>query len=422
MTHELIESLENATLSVHEYLELINSIIAPVRVSVSGEVTDLKVLRDWVFFSLKDPDEGEVLRAGLHAGVYRRIGVEVEEGMAVRIHGYGKVSPKSGNFGFWVQEIEPVGEGALRRAYELLVAKLREEGLFARKRPLPSCISHVGVISSRNGVVLQDLQQNLTKRGIRIDFMHSGVEGAQSASELVRAIEYFSQVKDVPQVLILIRGGGSLESLQGFNNEAVARALHAAPMPVLVGIGHDVDAPIATMVADASASTPTAVAQVVNSTWDEVVEGVRTASYALSYALEQRLARTTHDVLVAGERMRGALGRVLGNFRDLVQRLRYAYRTCEQSIRAGEREVLHYSHSLDTLFSRRLNVLAKDVQRQEHMLAVYSPLKALSRGYSLVYTKSGSLVRSTKSVEEGDALTVRLVDGTLDTTIKKKGH
>lgn len=417
MSNELLDALENTTLSVGEYLELINSLIAPVRVSVAGEVTDLKVLRDWVFFSLKDPEGGELLRAGLHAGVYRRIGVLVEEGMAVRVHGYGKVSSKSGNFGFWVQEIEPVGEGALRRAYELLVAKLREEGLFTRKRPLPSCVAHIGVISSRDGVVLQDLRNNLARRGIRIDFLHSSVEGAQCASDLVSAIEHFSQSKDAPEVLILIRGGGSLESLQGFNNEAVARALHAAPMPVLVGIGHDVDAPIATMVADASVSTPTAVAQVVNSTWDDVVEGVRTASYTLLHVLERGIQRTRHDVLVAGERMHGALSRVLSNFKDLEQRLRYAYRSCEQRIRTGRLELVRCAHTLDTLFARRVQTHSDDVDRHERTLVAYSPLRALSRGYSLVYSAKGTLVRHAKDVQEGESLTVRLSDGTLDTAV-----
>ena len=129
--------------------------------SVEGEVTDLKILPQWTFFALKDADTGALLRCGLHSGVYRRIGVNLEEGMAVKVEGYGKIAEKSGNFGFWVLQIEPLGEGALRARSNLLVKKLTEEGLFTRKRESSNFISHIGVISSKNGVVLQDLQERI---------------------------------------------------------------------------------------------------------------------------------------------------------------------------------------------------------------------------------------------------------------------
>ena len=159
MAHPILEQISDKVLKVGEYLEILNQLISPLRVSVEGEVTDLKILPQWTFFALKDAETGALLRCGLHSGVYRRIGVNLEEGMAIKIEGYGKVAEKSGNFGFWVSAIEPVGAGALKRAYELLLKKLQEEGLFTRKRELPTCISHIGVISSRNGVVLQDLQE-----------------------------------------------------------------------------------------------------------------------------------------------------------------------------------------------------------------------------------------------------------------------
>lgn len=416
MAHALLETLTERTFSVPEYLDLVNELIAPLKVSVEGEVTDLKILREWVFFSLKDADTGSLLRCGLHAQGYRRLGVSVEEGMQVKVLGYGKLSPKTGNFGFWVSHIEPLGEGALRRAYELLLAKLKEEGLFARKRALPVCVRHIGVISSRDGVVLQDLRNNLPALGIRIDFVHSSVEGAASALSLTKAIEYFCQNKNPPELLILIRGGGSLESLQGFNNETVVRALFAAPMPVLVGIGHDVDAPIATFVADVSASTPTAVAHVIAGSWAPLTDQVPQLTNTILSFFRLGLQRTEHRAALALRSIQSALSAVLGRFRrydDLLASVRRSLPRRIQELRAKSDDVyrrvrLHYTGRL-----QRALVVSMDYER---LLAAHDPVRALARGYSIVRGPRG-LVRHAKDVRVGDQLSTTVSDGTITSQV-----
>lgn len=417
MTHQLIDELAEKVLTVPEYLNLINDLIAPLTVAIEGEVTDLKILPQWVFFSLKDAETGALLNAGLHAGVYKKLGVNLEEGMHVKIGGYGKIQQKSGRFGFWVSSIAPVGEGALRRAYELLLTKLKEEGLFARKRDLPNFISHIGVVSSRNGVVLQDLQRNLRQCGIQIDFMHAGVEGAGSAGELLSAIEHLSNSTHPPDVLVLIRGGGSMESLQGFNNEAVCRALFRAPMPVLVGIGHDVDAPIATMVADWSASTPTAVAHTINQSWDELVYGLPQLEQTLLHATRRRIASLQHQAAVLTQGITAAMHRFLARITTLEQ----SVRTWALLVRQRTETVHHCVVSEEERFVARLRSAVEGVRSRisayERVLLIGDPERQLARGYAMLSTTGGRIVKKTGDVQKGDVLNVRMQDGTIDTTV-----
>jgi exodeoxyribonuclease VII large subunit len=420
MSHPLLEQLDERTLTVAEYLELINGLITPIRVSVEGEVTDLKVLPQWTFFALKDAETGALLRCGLHSGVYRRIGVNLEEGMAVKVEGYGKIAEKSGNFGFWVSRIEPIGEGALRRAYELLLKKLQEEGLFTRKRELPQFISHIGVISSKNGVVLQDLRKNLRPLGIRIDFVHSGVEGADSAKEILRSIEFFSKPKNMPEVLVLIRGGGSLESLQGFNNEAVVRALYASPVPVLVGIGHDVDAPIATLVADWSASTPTAVAHVINDSWRPITERMPRLAQTIAHRFTRGLSDIQHKADASLRAMRHACTQVVARFHAYEATLTHALRRVPSRLMQTLKTAEVLESTMRTYISRRIETLKARIESSERLLTASDPERVLARGYGLVYNPEGRLVRRVEDVNEGDTLTTRLAKGTVWSAVTKK--
>ncbi len=420
MPQELVEHIKEKVFSVEEYLELVNELLAPLKVSVEGEITDLKILPQWVFFSLKDIESGSVLRCGLHAGAYRRLGVNVEEGMSVKVFGYSKISPRTGNFGFWVSKIEPVGEGALKKAYELLVKKLESEGLFKRKRELPKFISHIGVVSSKNGVVVQDLMQNLKPLGIKIDFIHSGVEGADSANEILRAIEHFSKMKDTPQVLVLIRGGGSLESLQGFNNEAVVRAIFATPMPVLVGIGHDVDAPIATMVADWSASTPTAVAHVINDSWDPITKDVPEYVNVITTKFVQRVREIEHRSELVLKSMHHAVSYLLERFKVYENVLLLARKRISNKIEDIKEKSDVILEKIIFGMNSSLHTLARRVSDYNRILVLSDPRQVLKRGYSIVYSENGKLVRTTEEVNVGDTLKTQLSDGTIESVVNKK--
>lgn len=364
---------EEIVLSVSEYVERLNVALGAEAGFVQGEVIGFKQSIQWIFFTLKDSESEAVLSCGLLAHEYKRFGVLVEDGMLIKIYGNPRITPKSGRFGVWVKSIEPVGEGSLKKAYELLVKKLTAEGLFVRKRPLPEFISRIGVISSRDGVVLQDLRKNLARLGMSLKFVHAPVEGAGAAPGILRAIDYFSRNSHDYDVVVIIRGGGSLESLRSFNNEEVARSLFGLPIAVIAGIGHDVDVPIAALVADAEGSTPTAVAHIINATWSPLMVGLS--------KLERELARGMQNIIY-----------------DINKHITFL-----------EREIIR---SLDGAMYRTNQLMA----RAESIFAIADPLRNLRLGYSIT-TTGGKVVKRKGDVKMGETLETRVADGVIKSQV-----
>jgi exodeoxyribonuclease VII large subunit len=258
-------------LTVGQFLDSVNYLLSTGRPLVSGEISELKITDKWASFSLQDKEERAILKCVMGIWEFRRIGLELEDGMEVKVGGTPRLTKSYGSFALWVTSIEPVGEGSLKKAYQLLLKKLELEGLFARKRELSEYITNVGVISSKDGVVIHDFLKNLKPLNIKINFLNTRVEGKDAVEQLTNAVGWFNKKMPDLDAIVIIRGGGSLESMQAFNNEIVCREIFASKIPVITGIGHDVDVPIACMVADVSVSTPTAVANLINSTWDSLV-------------------------------------------------------------------------------------------------------------------------------------------------------
>ena len=399
----------NIVLSVSEYLERLNVALSGEAGFVEGEVIGFKESSQWVFFSLQDtgdearqgsagslPRQGAVLSCGLLAHEYLRIGVRVEDGMKVKIFGNPRITPKSGRFGMWVKSIEPVGEGSLKKAYELLLKKLKNEGLFERKRELPEFITRIGVISSREGVVLQDLRNNLRNLGIKISFVHAQVEGVDAVPGLLRALQYFAKnYYNDYDCVVIIRGGGSLESLQAFNNEEVARAIYAMPVPVIAGIGHDVDVPIAALVADVEASTPTAVAHIINSTWDSLALGLPIIIREIENSMDFALHRSKENIIRRFSQMTGFIEKLKTNYERLIA-------TFKRGIAR-----------IDNEFAR----IRESISRISKLLDLANPLRNLSLGYSISTNSQGKVLRSVKRIKKGEIIETRLSDGKIESEV-----
>ncbi|HEY4518182.1 MAG TPA: exodeoxyribonuclease VII large subunit, partial [Candidatus Paceibacterota bacterium] len=308
-----------------------------------------------------------------------------------------RVSKGWGSLGLWVESIEPVGEGSLKKAYELLVKKLTAEGLFARKRGLPEFISRIGVISSRDGVVLQDLRKNLAKLGMSIKFVHTQVEGAGAVPGILRALDYFHQSTSDFDVLVVIRGGGSLESLQAFNNEEVARALFSLPIPVIAGIGHDVDVPIAALVADAEGSTPTAVAHIINDTWSALVVGLPQLERDLERGMQNLISGIKQKVALLEQKMFSYFTRIFRSFDQMLARL---------------------SRGTNAI-GVRLKLIREQIGRAEGLFAIADPMRNLRLGYSITMV-GGKVVKKRGDVNMGDTLETRFSDGSIETKVTKK--
>src|SRR3989338_9142975 len=234
---------------VADYLDLLNHAlfehIPSADLLIEGEVSDFRVTQQkWVSFDLKDEEAEAVLKCFMTVW---QMGVPIENGMRVRVNGFPKVYERFGTLKLNVQRVEPVGEGALKRAYELLKKKLEEEGVFdlSRKRGLPRFPERVGLITSRDAAAFGDFLRIMNNRwgGVEIDFVPVHVQGRQAVPEILQAFLFFNGLPESerPEVLVLTRGGGGLEDLHAFNDEQVVREVFLSKIPVVVGVGHERD-------------------------------------------------------------------------------------------------------------------------------------------------------------------------------------
>lgn len=268
--------MENIRLSVSDFIAVTNQTLeyAYPSVEVEGEVASFKVNQGkFVFFDIKD--------AGGSVGCFMtvwQLRVPIEDGMKVIVTATPKLT-QWGKFSLTVRAVRPSGEGALKKSFEILKAKLDQEGLFApeRKRVLPTIPKHVGVISSTQAAGYADFVKILDDRwgGLRVDVAHVQVQGMDAPDQIIRALNYFNGRDELPEVIVIIRGGGSADDLSAFNDEQLVRAIAASRVPTLVGVGHEVDESLADLAADVRASTPSNAAQMLVPDRNEVIRAVQ---------------------------------------------------------------------------------------------------------------------------------------------------
>jgi exodeoxyribonuclease VII large subunit len=416
------------------------------RIWVEGEISNLARPRSGhIYFSLKD-DRCQ-LRCAMFRMHNRRIDFTPEDGMQVLAQGRISLYPERGDYQLIVQFLEEAGAGALRRAFEALKQRLAGEGLFdeAHKRPLPSLPRQIGVVTSPTGAALRDILSILARRfpAIPVLIYPVPVQGAGAAPEIARMLDVASNRGEC-DVLILARGGGSLEDLWAFNEENVARAIRRSRVPVVTGVGHEVDVTIADFAADRRAATPSAAAELVSpqvSEWRQQLEGgvrrlgrharrrladerrllnalarrlvhPRRRLFDLSQGLDALLARLARAARLAGVTRRARLSAVDARLRQrdpsqVLNGYRATWRQLSQR--------LHQASGRDLV--QRRSRLAGIVRA----LQAVGPVGTLDRGYAIVTrTVDGKLVRRTEQVRVGDDIDTRLAHGKLRSRITRQ--
>ena len=262
--------------SVSDFIAVVNQTLeyAYPTVEVEGEVASFKVNQGkYVFFDIKDAG-GSI---GCFMSVWQ-LRVPIEDGMKVIVSAVPKLT-QWGKFSLTVKTIRPSGEGALKKSFELLKSKLETEGLFApeRKRRLPIVPQHVAVIASTQSAGYADFIKILNDRfgGLRVDVAHVQVQGTDAPDQIIRVINYFNQQESLPEVIVIIRGGGSADDLSSFNDEPLVRAIAGSRIPTLVGVGHEIDTSLSDLTADVSAATPSNAAQILVPDRMEIIRAVR---------------------------------------------------------------------------------------------------------------------------------------------------
>ena len=405
---------------------------------VEGEISNCRPAPSGhLYFTLKDAD------AQLPVVLFRRqallLRFKLADGLHVLVRGRVSVYAQRGQLQLVGETVEPVGAGSLQLAFEQLKEKLKAEGLFdsARKRPLPTFPRTVGIVTSPTGAVIRDFLNIVGRRhaGLNVVLYPAAVQGEQSIGEIEIAISNLNSSRLV-DVIVVARGGGSAEDLSAFNSERVARAIASSELPVVSAVGHETDFTIADFVADLRAPTPSAAAELITEAQHRIAERVSNQTTRLERAARFQIlqARQTLDS-VAIER---AERRISGNLRGMNQRLddlgfrmeatvTGLIRTRQRAVGELAADVLH--HEPRQMLARARERLAVSQTRIERSiernvrrasaridatgarLKSLSPLAVLERGYALVVSENGSVIRSVAQVADGDRVRTRLSDG-----------
>ena len=411
---------------------------------VSGEVSGFRgpnARSGHCYFEVKD--EGAAMSVIVWRGTAAKMGFQLRDGLTVQLTGKFDVYKASGKLSFVASRVEAAGEGLLRQQVAELARRLEREGLMAqeRKRRVPVFCSRVCVVTSLSGSVIEDVKRTLARRNplVEIDVVGCSVQGSEAPATIVRALATAASAR--PDAILLVRGGGSFEDLMCFNDESVARAVAACPVPVVTGIGHEPDTTIADMVADRRASTPTAAAESVAPAIDEVERQMLQRQVRLGRAMSAALDFRAQRVDALARLMSGAMDAGLSRRRMAVEAL--GARRCLtdplSSVRDREADLMQTEQRLHDAIPR---ALARDRETTERAAArllelaprllrpaestlarlaasldALSPLSVLARGYAIARDGAGHVVKDARALAVGDELTVLLGTGSVGASV-----
>ena len=389
-------------------------------VYVEGEISNFaKPSSGHWYFTLKD-DKSQ-LRCAMFRNRNQRIRFVPKNGVQIIARGKISLYEGRGEFQLIAEHMEEAGDGALRRAYEKLKADLLAEGLFseARQKPLPAMPRHVGIITSPSGAAVQDVLNIMRRRfpAISISILPVQVQGDISATQIADALEFANGYQENPfDIILLTRGGGSLEDLWSFNTEIVARAVHASKIPVVSAVGHESDVSISDFVADLRAPTPSAAAELITPDVNEWLARVNRLGGAINDRMATVLAGHYSDLGHIARRLRHPGHRL----QDLHQRL--------DDLESRLRNNLRYklgTVNLDEMYARMVTAMERTLERSQSKFQLHlqklntlNPLSTLERGYAIVSTPEGHIIKQANEVSPGNLVKARLAEGQITAEVR----
>ena len=414
------------------------------RVYLTGQVSNFRKRPTHQYFSLKD--DRAVIQATIWSGIYQKLGFDLEEGMKINVIGRVQVYEPSGSYSIIIEKAEPDGVGALAIQFEQLKKKLSEEGLFQErfKQAIPQFAKRIGVVTSRSGAVIQDIITTISRRfpGVEIVLYPTKVQGEGAAEEIARNIARANEREDL-DVLIIGRGGGSIEDLWAFNEEIVVRSIFESRLPIISSVGHETDVTLADFVADKRAATPTAAAELATP-----VTKLDLLTYLKNQ--EKRMATAVQNTLSKKkEALRGLSQSVIFRqperlYDGYLQRLDQLQLRLKQSVNSElirqEQRVLELVHRLEQLspinkvhrYQDRLLQFEKllrsqmavvydakvaEVKRLSEALLMLDTSRIVARGYAIV-KKEDAVVSSAKDLKKTDQVTLMMRDGQVELEVK----
>ena len=414
------------------------------RVYLTGQVSNFRKRPTHQYFSLKD--DHAVIQATIWSGIYQKLGFDLEEGMKINVIGRVQVYEPSGSYSIIIEKAEPDGVGALAIQFEQLKKKLTEEGLFQErfKQPLPQFAKRIGVVTSRSGAVIRDIITTVSRRfpGVDILLYPTKVQGDGAAEEIARNIARANQREDL-DVLIIGRGGGSIEDLWAFNEEIVVRAIFESRLPIISSVGHETDVTLADFVADRRAATPTAAAELATSvTKLDFLTHLQNQEKRMATAVQNVLSRKKEALKKCSQSVifrqperlyDGYLQRLDQLQLRLKQSLRTRISDNKQLLQARTHRLVQLSPvtkiqryqdrlgQLDKLLRSQMALVydakVAEVKRLSEALLMLDTSRIVARGYAIV-KKEESVVDSVESLKKKDQVTLLMRDGQVELEVK----
>lgn len=406
---------------VSEFNEFIDTYLQQAgEVVVEGEISEINISKNrWVYITLKD-EEASVQVFGV---IYKLTNArQLGQGELVRVYGKAGLYQKTGRFSLQADLVVPVGEGALQAMFNKLKEQLEKEGLFAtdRKRDILDFPENIGLITAKNSQAFKDFVKVSGERmgGIVINFYPVNVQGKDSVPSIVRAFEFFNNEFDQLDALVIVRGGGSLEDLMSFNDEAVARAIFSSKFPVICGVGHEGDTSLADMVADVRASTPSNAAEILtrerNECLREVEFMVSKIENSIKMIIKDRKSRITHAFNVIDHEIKDRINETLSLIIQFEQQIKhFEQHLLRQKVKIGseiKQISLHAKNAIDQE-QKKLLYLTRTLKNMDYR-------RLLERGYSITTDTNGKVIKEIADVRSDDDIETAVSDGKILSVVK----
>ena len=405
--------------SISDYIKVINQGLKDFRSKIIGEVSEVSFgPTGHVYFTLKDEKDGSIIRCLIWKSKYNIYGIELKEGIKIIATGYPEIYAPWGKLSFISEVIEHAGEGTLKKEYEKLKEKLTKEGLFeeVRKRPIPEYPQKVGVITSKQGAVLADLLNNLGRFGFKIKMIDSRVEGQAAITDLLLSVKTLK--KEDIEVLVIMRGGGSLESMSAFNNESLVREITGFPVPVIAAIGHDKDVPLVALAADRSVSTPSIAAVVLNESWEQATSLLEAYERSVINSYENMLENANSLISQSVDTIRGIKDLIFDKYKEIETALKISFQTLKNALQNSKNDLKNSWRKSIFGFNSLLSITKQQLEHSEEIVYLRNPETQLKLGYSITRC-GGRLIRSIRDTKIGKDVDIRVTDGTIISKVKK---
>ncbi|MBD3238378.1 MAG: exodeoxyribonuclease VII large subunit [Candidatus Moranbacteria bacterium] len=414
-----IEVKNKKVYTVSEFLKHINQKFGQSEFKIKGEIGRVQIRGTYGFFTIKDKDRESILNCFVWKRVLDVCSIELEEGLEVLVQGFLEVYERTGNLNLQIKSIEPVGEGALKKAFEELKAKLEKQGLFQAKikSKIPKFPQKIALITSKHGQAINDFTSNIGQFGFKIDFLDARVEGQRAVFDLLKAVRAFNQAKAQYDVLVLIRGGGSWESLQAFNNEKLALEIRKSKIPVICGVGHEGDVTIADLICDWRSSTPTAAAKKISENWSKAQEQLTNYESEIFNEYDYWLSQTRNQLNRYASGLDKNFSLVLEKFHEVKNGFLRSFDKLGYAIASQKQEVSKEQDLLLKNFQTQISQVHEIIKYADFQIKTSDPKRQLKLGYSLVYKKN-RLVKKADQLKANDRLKIKFDQGKAESVVK----